>query len=178
MPDAKPTASHAFGWDDIHPGTCCDCCSSYCPRDDYTPTPDQAVRFSHAGREWLTDRYVSLDVTILDEIPASSEPPHGIEFDRMPTRAAGPATGMIGDKTLDVLDRVPGLDLADSDVPGMHALTLNGAMVGFAKSARNGLLVGHLPRARRMADRFRHLPETALVTAADGILAWLETEGS
>lgn len=176
MPDAKPTASRAFGWDDIHPGTCCDCCGDHCPRSDHTPVHDQPIRFSHAGREWLTDRYVSLNVTILDGLPTDTEPPSGIEFDPMPTRASGPATGMVGDRTLDVLDRVPGLDLADSDVPGMHALTLNGVMVGFAKAANSGLPVEYLPRARRMSDRFRHLPETPLVAAADAILAWLRTD--
>lgn len=86
---AKPTASHAFGWDDIHPRHLL----RLLPEDRCTLTPDQALRFTHPGREWLTDRYVSLDVTILDDVPDDPEPPSDTEFDRMPTRAVAPPPG-------------------------------------------------------------------------------------
>lgn len=174
----KPTAAHAFGWDELHPGGCCDCCNGYCVKPDWTPQPDgPLLRFEWAGREWISDRYISLDAAELVDIPADTVAPV-VPVAGMASRVKGAATGLIGDKTLAVLDRLHVLGVADSDVPNQHALVVGGRMVGFAMKGRDGLPVEYLDRARRMA---RHMGsaigEPSLVAAALAVVAWLATSG-
>ena len=53
---SKPSAAHVFGWAEMHPGACCDCCYGYCPRGDWAPAPDGPIlRFEWAGGIYADD---------------------------------------------------------------------------------------------------------------------------
>lgn len=176
----KTTAAHAFGWDEIHAGLCCDCCTGYCPKSDYEGVSDwKPIRFAHAGREWLSDKFVCLDIASLTYVPDEVITPSGDTQFPFPTRATGPATGLIGSRTMEFLARMPDLELADSDYPDVHALVRDGEMVGFAKAAvggYKGLPVEYLARARRMAAHLEGCGEAPLIAATHAIVAWLATE--
>lgn len=172
------TVSEAFGWNEMHPGSCCDCCNGYCPQADWTPGGERVYRFQYGDREWVSDRYVSLDVALFrpDSIPESVTPSRiGV----MATKAVGAATGLVGPATLAVLERLPMLGLADSDVEKMHALTFKGRMVGFAnKASSGGLPAEALDRVRRMSASLDHsfAGESRLLVAAYVIERWLAQE--
>lgn len=173
----KPTAAHAFGYDQLHPGQCCDCCNGYCAESDYSPEPmHPMVRFPHDGREWITDRYVSFDIAALADLPETMDGTRPLDGYTFATRATGPATGILGDKTLGALGRLSRLEVADSDVDTMHALVCDGEFVGFAMKGRDGLPVEYLARARVMAQRLGGVSEESLLLAARSIVAWLATE--
>lgn len=174
---SKPSAAHVFGWAEMHPGACCDCCDGYCPRGDWTPAPDGPIlRFEWAGRWWVSDRYISFDAAELNDVPAETVTP-AAPVTGLATWATGAASGLIGDKTLAVLDRLPMLTVVDSDVPNQHALMLGDRMVGFAMKGRDGLPARYLGRARSIAERMGlRVGEPALLVAAAAVVAWLATE--
>lgn len=172
---AKIDPADAFGYRRMHPGLCCDCCAGYCPREDYTPSPGLLLRFTHAGRDWISDRYISIDVEALSIVPDRVEYPSPSAG--LATRATGAPTGLLGDKTIELLARLPQIAVADSDVPTQHALTIDGRMVGFTMKGRNGLPIEHLPRALRMAEFIpAQIGGSPLLAASSAIIAWLATE--
>lgn len=177
MTTITTAAAFGTGW---HEGSCCDCCAGYCVRYE-SPGGPFLARFTHAGRDWISDRYVALDAELLSDAPATDTPGAAMgrpKVDMLPTRAIGPATGIIGPRTLDLLARHPDLTLADSDKPGIHALTWDGVMVGFATVGKegSGLPVEWLPRAWEMARHLEGVGESSLQAAARAIAAWLATE--
>lgn len=182
MTDRMIHADVIFGYARLHYGTCCDCCNGYCPRGDWAPEPDvPLVRYTHDGREWISDRYLAFDAATITGIPEARVMPGSAAIPKMPSRATGPATGAIGDRTLAALDRWPALDIADSDVETMHALTIGGEMVGYAMKVtrfnHSGWLAAeHLDRARIAASKIDAIGEPALLTVARILNTLLKSE--
>lgn len=169
MSEVKIKCSTAFGYDYLHPGGCCGCCGGYCPESDWDDSePDHPLlKFTHDDREWISDRFVSLDASLLTEIPANTTtatlPSAAALF---ATKVTGNATGLLGTQSLQLLDRIPSLHVSDSDVVAQHAFTIDGQMVGFAVKGKGGLPVGDLARARLLAGRIGAVGEAPLVLAA------------
>lgn len=53
MTTITTAAAFGTGW---HEGSCCDCCAGYCNRAE-SPGGPFLARFTHAGRDWISDRY-------------------------------------------------------------------------------------------------------------------------
>jgi len=150
------------GQDDVHDGACCDCCAGYCPRTEY-PAEDaiptdgchRPVRATLHGHEWVGSTYFILRSDLV-EVPDDADV-LAITLARSKSfgsRITGPATGLVGVETLEVLHRVPALNLADSDVDGQFAITLDGEFVGLTTKVRPGsvgLALADLNQARALA---------------------------
>lgn len=174
--NVKFVCAIAFGYHELHPGECCECCGGYCPCVEWNGAEpyEPMIRFTHAGREWITDRYISLTTEMLAGLPANVREQKSPTAAIWATKATGPATGTLGPKSLGLLERIPQLAVMDSDVESQHAFTLDGRMVGFAVKGRDWLPVEYLDRARLLANDLGAVGESALMLASRAIVSWLE----
>lgn len=115
--------------------------------------PDESFAVTIGDTEWVGSHHIVVRRELVTTF-GQAMPRRFARAEQFASKVTGPATGLVGKLTLQLLYHQPSLALADSDVSGQFAITNRaGEMVGFTtKGRRPGLALEDLPVWRRVTD--------------------------
>lgn len=113
--------------------------------------PDESFAVTIGDTEWVGSHHIVVRRELVTTF-GQAMPRRFARAEQFASKVIGPATGLVGEPTLQFLYRQPSLALADSDMPQQFAITnSSGEMVGItAKCTQAGLAVEDLPAWRRV----------------------------